>query len=103
VWHYELGDGMNFLELLNAVARFSKPAYQECAPIDSMDTPFTETDIDSLDGLMIIMYMAVIFDIPEGEEIKNFIPVTPQGMFDFIQKHKNRDCESVDWALETIK
>ena len=68
----------------------------------SMDTPFTETEIDSLDGLMIVMYMAIIYDIHD-DLVKDFHPETPQQLFDFLQEHKKRDPVSIEEAQEMIK
>lgn len=93
---------MNFLELLNAVARVAKPAHRDLAPIESMDVKFTETDIDSLDGLMVVMYFAIIHDIHD-DLVKDFHPQTPQELFDFIEANKKRDPESIEAALEMIK
>lgn len=93
---------MNFLQLLNAVARVAKPAHRDLAPIDDMDVKFTETDIDSLDGMMVVMYFAIIHDI-EDDLVKDFHPETPQQLHDFIEQHKKRDPESIEAALEMIK
>ena len=56
---------MNFLDLLNMVAREAKPAHRDLTPLDSMDILFKDTDIDSLDGMMIVTYIAIIYDIPD--------------------------------------
>ena len=84
---------MNFLELLNKVARVARPAHHEFVPIESMDEKFEETCFDSLDMLMIGMYMGMIYDIPD-EISKEFQPETVQQLYDFIQLHKTRDRKS---------
>jgi len=93
---------MTFLELLNKVGRVAKPAHLDLAPITDMDIKFTETDIDSLDGLMVVMYFSIIYDI-EDDLVKDFHPQTPQELFDFIEVHKKRDPESIEAAMEMIK
>jgi hypothetical protein len=93
---------MNFLDLLNALARVAKPSHQDLAPIESMDIPFTQTDIDSLDGLLVLMFMCMVYDISD-ELGKDFNPITPQELYDFIQKHKKKDPESVEAAVEMCK
>lgn len=93
---------MNFLDLLNMVARTAKPAYQDLKHIDNMETLFKETDIDSLDGMMIVMYICIIYDIPDDVG-KDFTPTTPQELYDFVQQHKQRDPESIEAAQEMIK
>jgi hypothetical protein len=64
--------------------------------------PFTDTEIDSLDGLMVVMYMLIIYDI-EDDLVKDFHPETPQQLFDFLLEHKKRDPVSVEEAKEMIK
>lgn len=93
---------MNFLELLNKVARVAKPAHRDLTPITDMDTKFTETDIDSLDGLMIVMYFAIIYGI-EDDLVKDFHPETPQELCNFIAINKTQDPESIDAAMEMVK
>ena len=93
---------MNFLDLLNMVAREAKPAHRDLTPLDSMDILFKDTDIDSLDGMMIVMYIAIIYDIPD-DVAKDFTPTTPQELFDFVEQYKRRDPESVEAAKEMIK
>lgn len=93
---------MNFIELLNKVARVARPAHHEFIPIESMDEKFEETCFDSLDMLMIGMYMGMIYDVPD-EISKEFQPETVQQLYDFVQLHKVRNPESIEWALEQIK
>lgn len=93
---------MNFLDLLNMVAREARPAFRDLAPLDSMESPFKETELDSLDGLLIVMYMAIIYGI-EDDLVKEFHPETPQQLLDFIEQHKTQDPASVEEAKELIK
>jgi len=93
---------MNKLELLNKVARVAKPAHHDLVPLEDVNTLFTETQIDSLDGIMIVMYMAIIYGIPD-EIGKDFTPTTPQELFDFVEQHKTIEPESIEQAMELIK
>jgi acyl carrier protein len=93
---------MNFIDLFNQVARAARPAHNSYAPLDSLDTKLVETDIDSLDGMMIVMYFAIIYDISD-DLAKDFHPETPQELLDFLQTHKKREPASVEEALEMIK
>jgi hypothetical protein len=92
----------NFIELLNKVARVARPAHHEFAPIERMDEKFEETCFDSLDMLMIGMFMGMIYDI-DDEIAKDFQPETVQELHTFIELNKKRDPESIEWALEQIK
>lgn len=93
---------MNFLDLLNRVARLAKPAHQDLSPIDSMDTLFKDTEIDSLDGMMIVMYIAIIYGISDDDS-KDLTPTTPQELFDFVEQYKTQVPESIDAAMELVK
>jgi hypothetical protein len=52
--------------------------------------------------LLIGMFMGMIYDIPD-EISKEFQPETIQQLYDFVQLHKKRDPESIEWAVELIK
>jgi hypothetical protein len=93
---------MNFLDLINALAKVAKPSHLDYKPVESLDTPFTQTDIDSLDGLLLLMFMCMVHDI-DDDVGKDFNPVTPQELYEFIQKHKKKDPESVESAVEMCK
>jgi hypothetical protein len=93
---------MQFLDLLNAVARVARPAHHEFVPITSMDEPFTESCFDSMDMLMIAMYMATIYNI-DDEIAKELRPETPAQMLAEIEAHKTQEPESIEAAMEMIK
>lgn len=93
---------MNYLDLFNAVARVARPAHHDFVPIDTMDLLFVDSCFDSLDMIMIGMFMAMIYDI-EDEIAKEMNPTSMQEMYDQIQQHKRRDPESLEWALEQIQ
>lgn len=93
---------IDFIELFNRVARVARPAHHEFIPVTSMEEKFTETCFDSLDMLMIGMYMAEIYDIDDAIA-KELHPESMQEMLDLINQHKKRDPGSIEWAMEMIK
>lgn len=93
---------MIFLDLLNAVARVARPAHHEFVPITSMDEPFAESCLDSLDMMMVAMFMAVIYGVSD-EIAKEMKPETPAKMLEEINQHKTQEPESIEAALEMIK
>lgn len=93
---------MNFIDLFNQVARVARPAHHEFVPVQSMEEKFEESCFDSMDMMMIGMYMSMIYDI-DDEIAKDMQPTSMQEMFDLIQLHKKRDPESIEWAMELIK
>jgi hypothetical protein len=93
---------MNFLDLFNAVAKVARPAHHKFEAISSMNEKFEDSCLDSMDLLMVGMYMSIIYDI-EDEISKDWQPETAQEMHDLIMAHKKRDPESIEQALEMIK
>lgn len=93
---------MNFIELFNAVARKAKPMHMDLAFASSMDDVMADLNIDSLDGLMMMMYIGELFGIPD-EVCKDFNPTTVQEVYDFVQQHKTKEPESLEAAMEAIK
>lgn len=93
---------MEFTELFNAVARIAKPMHPDFDNAKSLDDKFPDIDIDSLDTLMICIYMSEIYGVPE-EIAKTMTPSTVGEMHDFLMKHKTREPESIDAAIELIK
>jgi len=93
---------MNFLDLLNAVARVARPAHHEFVPTTSMDEKFTDSCFDSMDMMMIGMYMAMIYNI-DDDVAKELRPETPAQMLAEIEQYKKQDPESIKAAMELIK
>ena len=93
---------IDFLDLLNKVGRVARPAHHDFVPVASMDERFEHGCLDSLDMLMVGMYMCEIYGI-DNETSKTLMPQTPQEMLDFINLHKTQDPESVEAAIEQIK
>ena len=93
---------MDKLELFNAVARVARPLHREFTPVISLDCSLKETDLDSLDTLLICVFLCELYGL--GEEIGKEIPLsTPQKIFDFLDEHKTREPSSVAEAVEMIK
>ncbi len=81
---------MDFLELFNKVARAVRPAHHDYVDITDMNEPIGNSGLDSMDGLMIGIYMAEIYGIPD-EIAKEMQPKTVQDYLDFINLHKTKD------------
>ena len=93
---------MNFLDLLNAVARVARPAHHEFVPVTDMDEKFTDSCFDSMDMMMIGMYLAKIYNI-DDDIAKELRPETPAQMWQDIEMHKTQEPESLEAAMELIK
>ena len=95
-------DTTNFLKLLNAVIKKAKPYYDEAPDVVDMDLRFADTEIDSLDMLMISVYMIEIFGIDE-EKAKELRPATPNELKTFLELYKTKDVNDVDIVIAELK
>lgn len=93
---------MNFLELFNEVAKLAKPAVADTLkPVTDEQAPLKELGIDSLDLLMITVYLCEIFAIPE-EIGKDLRPANVSDIVAFVTKNATRMPGSVEEALGLI-
>lgn len=92
----------DFLQLLNAVVKIAKPFHDEAPDLESLDVKFADTTIDSLDMLIVSMYLGEIFDISE-EEAKELRVPTVRDLYEFIKAHGKRFPEDLMAALEEVK
>ena len=92
---------MNFLYLFNQVARVARPAHLDFTPLESLEQQIKETELDSLDTMVLCMYMAELYGISE-ETSKDMLPETPQQLLDFLVIHKTKEPESVEQAMAEV-
>lgn len=95
-------DDQQFLALVTGVAKVAKPMHKDTVEVDDMDSPWAEFEIDSLDCLMIFIYMCDIYGIPE-EIGKTLQAKTPRDLQVFLTQHKTKDPTSVQEAVESIQ
>lgn len=89
---------MDYLKLLNGVARQVKPAQSAFRDAASLDDKMADTGLDSLDSVLMAVYVCEIFGIPE-ESGKTFSPQTFGDIAAFAQTHATRIPASVEEAL----
>jgi acyl carrier protein len=94
---------MNFIELFNMVAKVAKPVHMSFTPATSMEDVIAELGIDSLDGLVMMMYLCELYGIPDDDETKDWHPLTVQECYDMMMSRKSIEPESVEKAKEQIK
>ena len=93
---------MNFLELFNGVARIARPVHVSHTPVTDTELDLVEYGLDSLDMLMICIYMCELYGIPE-ETGKEMPANTVREIEDFVQAHRTQQPTSVAQALESIQ
>jgi acyl carrier protein len=93
---------IDFIELFNVVARVAKPAHMSFKAAESMTDAMAELRIDSLDGLVMLMYFCELYGVSD-ETSKEWHPTTVQEVYDLLMEHKTIEPESVEQAKEQIK
>ena len=93
---------MDFLALFNAVAEVARPVHVKYNPLPDKVCSVVEYGLDSLDLLMISVYLCELHGIPE-EVGKEMHAETVQEFEDFINAHKTQVPESIEAAVEYCK
>ena len=93
---------MNFIELFNAVARVAKPMSPDYNLAGSLDDKFQDIDVDSLDCMLIGMYLCDIYGISEKVS-KDLNPTNMQEMYDLLMLHKTKEPVSIKDAIAEIE
>lgn len=93
---------MNEVELFNRLARKVRPAYTEYVPIETLDIPFEETGLDSMDGLMMTIHLSDIYGVAD-ELTKEFTFTTPAELLAFMKEHKTKTPATLEEALENVQ
>lgn len=93
---------MNFIEIFNHVAKVARPAHTKVAIADSMDTQFQDIGLDSLDGLVMLMYFGELYGIPD-EASKEWAPKSVQEIYDLIMANKTKEPASMEEVVEVCK
>mgnify|MGYP003344096630 CR=1 FL=1 len=94
---------MDKLELFNKLARHIRPAFYDYKDATSLDTELRDTMLDSLDFVMIGIYLSTIYGVPE-EISKDFAPITIGQFFELNEAHKTQEPPATaDEAMEMVK
>ena len=94
---------MDKIELFNKLARHIRPAFYDYKDITSLDTELKDTGLDSLDFVMMGIYLATVYGVPD-EIAKDFAPTTVGQFFDLMEQHKTQEPPAtVEEALEMVK
>lgn len=92
---------MDRLELFNKAAKVVKPAHTDHEAIPDQDMPLVDSGLDSLDLLMISVFLCEVFGISE-EIAKQMKFTTVREYMDFCDKHKTRDFATADEAIAEV-
>jgi len=92
----------DFLKLLAAATVVAKPFDPESATVTDMDMAFVSVNVDSLDMLMISIYMTDIFGVPE-EIAKTMQVNNAREMREFLLEHGTIEVTDVDQVIADLK
>ena len=93
---------MNTLELCNQVARLVVPPYREYEPFTSLDMPFAQSALDSLEVLMCAVYLCEIYGVSDEESRTLPPPKCWSEMLDGVAKFATREVPDVATAMGYI-
>ena len=93
---------MNFIEIFNYVAKVARPAHTKPSIADSMEDVFVEIGLDSLDGLVMLMYFDELYGIAD-EDSKEWTPKSVQELHDLVMAHKTKEPASMEEVKEVCK
>jgi acyl carrier protein len=94
---------MDKLELFNGLITVVTPVNSNDAKAHSLDDKLSDTGLDSLDLLMMGIYLGDIYGVDE-ETLKALKPTTVGDMIAFMEQHKTKELpDSVKKALESVK
>ena len=95
----------DLLAILNAAVKLARPVGADDINIESLDTPIIDTGLDSLDILMVSVYISDVYGVSE-EDVKLMafqVDSTIRDFMDFMIAHKTKDPQTLQEALEAIK
>jgi acyl carrier protein len=93
---------VDHLKLFNEVAKVARPVNAQGAEAKELDQLLKDTGYDSLDLLMVGIYLSDIFGVDE-DTAKSMNPETVKDMIEFFIKHAKKHPESVESAIKQIK
>jgi len=93
---------VNFIELFNEISKLARPAHADSVFAKDMNDRFVDIGLDSLDALVILMYITEVYGVEE-ETCKEWTPTTLQELHDLLMANKTREPSSVKDAVEACK
>ena len=93
---------MDYLHLFNEVIKVATPLNSNKAQAKSLDQPLAETGLDSLDLLMVSIYLAEIFGVSE-EIAKQVQAKTVEDLINYMHSNKTKEPTSVEEAIKGIQ
>jgi len=92
----------DYINLINGVIALARPVSADEVKIDTLDIGIADAGLDSLDYLMVGIYLSDVFGLTE-EQIKEMKATTVREMLDYMLARKTKEPSSVEEALKSIQ
>ena len=93
---------IEFIKIFNHVAKVARPAHAKVAVANSMENTFQELALDSLDGLVMLMYFDDLYGIDDAVS-KEWAPLSVQELHDLVMANKTKEPASMEEVIEVCK
>lgn len=93
---------MDYLNLFNEIIKIATPLNSNKAEAKSLDQSLTDTGLDSLDLLMVAIYLAEIFGVNE-EQAKQVQAKTVGEMVSYMHFYRTKEPSSIEEAIKGIQ
>ena len=93
---------MTFIEIFNYVAKVARPAHAKQVIAESMEDVFAEIGLDSLDGVVMLMYFDELYGIEDAVS-KEWTPKSVQEIHDLVMANKTKEPASIEEVAEVCK
>ena len=93
---------MDYLHLFNEVIKIATPLNSNKAEATSLEQLLADTGLDSLDLLMVGIYLAEIYGVSE-EVAKQMQPKTVSDMVNYMHFNRTKEPTSVEEAIKGIQ
>jgi acyl carrier protein len=90
------------IELLNEIIKVARPVSADELKLTTLDIDLKDTGLDSLDFLMVGVYLSEIYGVSE-EDMKLMQATTVRQMLDYMISKKTKEPESVQSAVNSIR
>jgi acyl carrier protein len=88
--------------LINEIVLLATPLNSNMVEIQSLDENLAETGLDSLDMLMVGIYLGDVYGVSE-DDLKAIEVVTVRELFEYMCQHKTKEPKTIEEALESIQ
>jgi len=92
----------DFIEVFNYVAKVARPAHTKVAIAESMEETFQDLGLDSLDGLVMLMYFDDLYGIDDATS-KEWHPTTVLELHDLVMGSKTKEPASMEEVKDVCK